>query len=112
MTVRLVALMSVVLLLCLGAFGLLMSFYQDRVMAEVARTVSEVGRATLRTLEFQGEEPPHLLGAVPGHRLAGAVEDDDPAGRIEDRDQGVDGLEDGLVEAPSARVDGPVTGDG
>ena len=38
MTVRLVALMSVVLLLSLAAFGLVMSMYQDQVMAEVART--------------------------------------------------------------------------
>ena len=55
MTLRLVALMSVVLLLSLAAFGLMMSHYQDRVMEEVARTASEVGRATLRTLESHGQ---------------------------------------------------------
>jgi signal transduction histidine kinase len=51
MTLRLVGLMSLVLLLCLASFGLLMSRYQDEVMEEVTRTVSAVGRATLRTLE-------------------------------------------------------------
>jgi len=51
MTFRLVALISVVLLLSLAAFGLIMAVYQDQVMQEVARTASEVGRATLRTLE-------------------------------------------------------------
>lgn len=60
MTLRLVALMSVVLLLSMAAFGLLMGYYQDRVMEEVARTAAEVGRATLRTLEFRG--PGHPLG--------------------------------------------------
>jgi len=54
MTLRLLTLMSVVLLLSLAAFGLAMSHYQDQVMDEVARTASEVGRATLRTFEFQG----------------------------------------------------------
>jgi signal transduction histidine kinase len=51
MTLRLVGLMSLVLLLCLASFGLLMGHYQDQVMEEVTRTVSAVGRATLRTLE-------------------------------------------------------------
>lgn len=54
MTLRLVSLISVVLLLCLGAFGLLMGRYQDQVMEEVARTASAVGQATLRTLELRG----------------------------------------------------------
>jgi len=58
MTLRLVALMSVVLLLSLGAFGLLINHYQDQVMAEVARTASEAGRAALRTLEVdEGTSP-------------------------------------------------------
>src|SRR5262245_50050636 len=51
MTYRLVGLMSVVLLVSLAALALLMSHYQDRVMFELARTVSEVGRATLQTLD-------------------------------------------------------------
>ena len=51
MTQRLVALMSVVLLLSLAAFGLLMNAYQERVMDEVARTASEVGRATLNSFQ-------------------------------------------------------------
>jgi signal transduction histidine kinase len=61
MTLRLVALMSVVLLLSLAAFGLLMTHYQAQVMAEVARTASEVGQATLRTLEFGPELGDHVL---------------------------------------------------
>jgi signal transduction histidine kinase len=56
MTFRLVALMSVVLLLSLAAFGLVMSVYQDQVMEEVARTASAVGRATLRTFEMPGAD--------------------------------------------------------
>jgi signal transduction histidine kinase len=52
MTLRLVGLMSVVLLLSLAAFGLLTAHYQDRVMEEVARTASTVGRATFRTFEL------------------------------------------------------------
>ena len=52
MTFRLVALMSVVLLLSLASFGLLMSHYQDQVMHEVAQTASAVGQATLRTLDL------------------------------------------------------------
>lgn len=55
MTLRLVALMSVVLLLSLASFGLMMGHYQDRVMEEVARTASEVGRATLKTLETHSQ---------------------------------------------------------
>jgi len=57
MTFRLVALMSVVLLLSLAAFGLLMGHYQDQVMQEVARTASTVGKAALRTLEPDGNPP-------------------------------------------------------
>lgn len=56
MTVRLVGLMSVVLLLSLAAFGLLMGYYQDQVMQEVARTASAVGRATLSTFESPGSD--------------------------------------------------------
>jgi len=58
MTFRLVALMSVVLLLSLAAFGLVMSMYQDQVMEEVARTASAVGKATLRTLEVADSAGP------------------------------------------------------
>jgi signal transduction histidine kinase len=50
--------MSVVLLLSLGAFGLLINHYQDQLMEEVARTASEAGRAALSTLEFKGD---HLV---------------------------------------------------
>ncbi len=52
MTLRLVALMSVVLLLSLAAFGVLMSHHQDQVMQELTQTVSDVGRAALGTFEF------------------------------------------------------------
>jgi signal transduction histidine kinase len=51
MTVRLVALMSIVLLLSLGAFGLLIDHYQSQVISEVGRTASDVGRAMLLRLE-------------------------------------------------------------
>jgi len=53
MTLRLVALMSVVLLLCLGAFGLVVNYFQDQVMAEVAHTASAAGQAALRTFELR-----------------------------------------------------------
>ena len=53
MTLRLVALMSVVLLLSLAAFGLAMSHYQDQVMEEVAHTASVVGQAALGTLDHR-----------------------------------------------------------
>ena len=58
MTLRLVALMSVVLLLSLAVFGLLTNHYQDQVMQEVARTASAVGKATLRTFDLDGEAAP------------------------------------------------------
>ena len=47
MTLRLVALMSVVLLLSLAAFGLLANHYQEQLMEEVQTTASDVGQATL-----------------------------------------------------------------
>ena len=55
MTLRLVALMSAVLLLSLIALGLLVGYYQDRLMEEVQATASDVGRTTLRTLEWTGD---------------------------------------------------------
>ncbi len=54
MTIRLVTLMSVVLLLSLGAFGLLVNHYQDQVTEEMARVAAEAGRAALSTLEGPG----------------------------------------------------------
>lgn len=56
MTLRLVALISVVLLLSLAAFGLLMGYYQDQVVQVVADTASDVGRATLRALDLGEHE--------------------------------------------------------
>jgi signal transduction histidine kinase len=69
MTLRLVALMSVVLLLSLAAFGLLVNHYQDEVMAEVARTASAAGRAALGSLEFG----PHVQ-AVGGNSFTAGSE--------------------------------------
>jgi signal transduction histidine kinase len=66
MTLRLVALMSVVLLLSLAAFGLAMNHYQDQVMEEVTRTASVVGQAALRTMDH--------------HRLAQMTGDGSPTG--------------------------------
>lgn len=60
MTLRLVAVMSVVLLLSLASFGLLVNHYQDQVMQEVARTASAVGQATLRTFEFGPHDDLHV----------------------------------------------------
>ena len=80
MTLRLVALMSVVLLLCLGAFGLLINHYQDQLMVEVARTASEAGRAALRTLEVVEAPNPALYTDLTADRMtwtavAGDVEE-------------------------------------
>jgi signal transduction histidine kinase len=63
MTFRLVTLMSAVLLLSLAAFGLLMAHYQDQVMAEVAKTASAVGQATLH----------ELRGGLVGHTREGEM---------------------------------------
>jgi signal transduction histidine kinase len=59
MTLRLVALMSVVLLLSLAAVGLLITHYQEQFMKEVQTTASDVGQATLRTLEWSAGPTPH-----------------------------------------------------
>jgi len=69
MTYRLVGLMSLVLLLSLAAFALLMNSYQAEVMDEVTRTVSRVGRATLRTFEFPGILPPGEAGLAAHDRI-------------------------------------------
>ena len=45
MTLRLVALMGVLLLLCLGAFGLLANHYQQQVMDEAAEIASQSAKA-------------------------------------------------------------------
>ena len=65
MTLRLVALISVVLLLSLAAFGLLMGYYQTQMVQVVADTASDVGRATLRALDL-GEHEILLEGRVFG----------------------------------------------
>jgi signal transduction histidine kinase len=51
MTLRLVAVMSVVLLLCLGAFGLIANHFQEQVMAEAAKIASESAKAIFGTLD-------------------------------------------------------------
>ncbi len=51
MTLRLVTLMSVVLLLCLGAFGLIANHYHQQVMAEAAKIASESAKAIFGTLD-------------------------------------------------------------
>jgi signal transduction histidine kinase len=61
MTIRLVTLMSVVLLLSLGAFGLLVNHYQDQVTEEMARVAAEAGRAALSTLEGPGGPGDHFV---------------------------------------------------
>jgi signal transduction histidine kinase len=55
MTSRLIGLMSLVLLLSLAAFALVMNSYQAEVMDEVTKTISTVGKETLRTFEQAGE---------------------------------------------------------
>ena len=57
MTLRLVALMSVVLLLSLAAVGLLVNHYQEQFMEEVQATASDAGQAALRTLEWTRAGP-------------------------------------------------------
>ncbi len=57
MTTKLVGLICTVLVLCLGAFALLMNHLQEQLREEVAHTVAEVGQATARALEAG----PHLF---------------------------------------------------
>ena len=76
MTFRLVGLMSIVLLLSLASLFLLMNHYQDQVMGELARTVSEVGRATLETLDFKPDpRVPAMVAVDAGPGEHGAVFD-------------------------------------
>jgi signal transduction histidine kinase len=64
MTVRLVGLMSLVLLVSLAASAFLLNAHQKGVMEEVRQTASEVGRATLSTLEYRFPETPAALGVA------------------------------------------------
>ena len=64
MTLRLVALMSVVLLLSLAAVGLLVNYYQEQFMQEVYTTASDVGQATLRTLKWTSGQRARVGKAV------------------------------------------------
>jgi len=51
MTIRLIALMSFVLAITLAAFAFLMARYQQGVISEVEELASEIGKATLKTLD-------------------------------------------------------------
>jgi signal transduction histidine kinase len=63
-TIRLVGLMSLVLLVSLAAFALLMNSYQVGVMNEVTRTVSNAGKATLKTFIFHADGDPAATTAI------------------------------------------------
>lgn len=85
MTLRLVALMGVILLLSLAAVGLLVNFYQEQFMSEVQSTAAHVGRTALRTLQSSGESSieirsPETLPAEIGslqHVVTSSSEDGD-----------------------------------
>lgn len=66
MTSRLIGLMSLVLLLSLAAFALLLNSYHAGVMDEVTRTISTVGRETLRTFEKAPGPVLDLAAVEPG----------------------------------------------
>jgi len=119
MTLRLVALMSVVLLLSLAAFGLVIGLYQDQVMAEVARTASEVGRAALRTFEYTVDSSGK---PVPPPRefawMSAPAEPPGAATRVEDEvvvrrigtGAAAPGAMDGPYETKKATIVGPKSG--
>lgn len=75
MTLRLVALMSIVLLLSLSAFAVLVQSYQDDILEEVARTASEVGQATLGSLDGSslrfGPVDEEIIAIAPDGRTVG-----------------------------------------
>jgi signal transduction histidine kinase len=56
--------MSLVLLVSLAAFALLMNSYQVGVMNEVTRTVSNAGKATLKTFIFHADGDPAGAAAI------------------------------------------------
>lgn len=71
--------MTVVLLICLGAFALLMRQSEERVMAELAETVSTVGQATLGAIRVEGKdfaaaEAPPTFVAAPQRRTVEIIE--------------------------------------
>lgn len=64
MTYRLIALMSIVLLLCLATFAFATKHYQDEVMQELPRTVTRAGQAAFRSLESHtGDDHPFVSGS-------------------------------------------------
>jgi len=101
MTLRLVALMSVVLLLSLAAVGLLINHYQEQFMQEVQTTASDVGQATLRTLEWSAG--PNLR-AGPGfvHRA--------PSGAGEEGHEGSEPRQDVILAEKLVRPGWPHSG--
>src|SRR5436189_2378475 len=81
-TRRLVLLMSFVLLLSLASFAFLMSAYQARVMAEVTRMASEVGRATILHLADPGPEALPGAGKVVREERIVSRGPGEPAGNV------------------------------
>ncbi|MGD8375849.1 MAG: ATP-binding protein [Acidobacteriota bacterium] len=65
MTFRLVGLMTLVLLICLASFAVLLNHYQGELRDEVTRTVSQVGKATLSTLEYRFPTGPAVIDVAP-----------------------------------------------
>jgi len=76
MTLRLVALMSVVLLLCLGAFGLIANHYHQQVLEEAAQIASRSAKAVFGTLDSsQQSDFFHFTqrgSGMPAHPAAGS----------------------------------------
>jgi len=117
MTIRLVAVMSVVLLLCLGAFGLIANHYQEQVMGEAAKIASESAKAIFGTLDatHEGNFFPQGPGPVeaPGQRnqaqlrIVGDVDPDQTRKLIEEvarRRLGVPVEIDGIGEQTTYRM--------
>jgi signal transduction histidine kinase len=99
MTLRLVALMSVVLLLSLAAVGLLVNHYQERFMQEVQATASDVGQAALRTLDWTGSEGARFGKGVVHRRPA--RQGDGPASAEE-----ADGMSEEVHDVIATHLDG------
>jgi len=66
MTLRLIAVMGVVLLLCLGAFGLLANHYHKQVMDEAAHIASESAKAIFGSFDRAEDGNFFLSDNLPG----------------------------------------------
>ena len=75
MTLRLILLISLILFLSLGAFGLLINASQDAVMAELTQTVSDVGQGLFRSFGSVTSSAPGTGGqpSPPGFRMLSAA---------------------------------------